>query len=175
VKYQQFCAFMRSIALLGAALISYTCACQVINIENRRFLNDTNGFAGKMDFTYNVTSNIQQVIVAGMNIHAQYRHDRSRVLAISDISFIKAGVADFANAGYQHLRYNYRLMPRVTAEVFVQAQYNRVLLLDRRYLAGAGPRFRIIKDAVCAFTPLRFTCMSSRAGSQILSMNSTTG
>jgi hypothetical protein len=34
---------------------------------------------------------------------------------------------------------------RLTWEAFVQGQYNRVLLLDRRYLVGTGPRFKVLK------------------------------
>ncbi len=118
---------------------------QVINIENRRFLNDTNGFIGKVDLNFNVNQNVQQVMAFGTNIHAQYVKNKQRLLAIGDLLFIKAGGKDFVNAGYQHLRYNYKLLNRLTWEAFVQAQYNKVLLLDRRYLAGTGPRFKIIK------------------------------
>jgi hypothetical protein len=118
---------------------------QVINIESKRFLNDTNGFVGRADLNFNITQNTQQVTTLGFNIHMQYQHNRHRVLAISDFGFIKAGPTDFVNNGYQHLRYGYKLIDRVTWETFGQAQYNLVLKLDRRYLVGTGPRFKIIK------------------------------
>jgi hypothetical protein len=36
---------------------------QVINIENKRFfLNDTNGWVGNVDFSFNVFNNTQQVL-----------------------------------------------------------------------------------------------------------------
>lgn len=118
---------------------------QVINIENKRFLKDTNGLVGKTDLNLSINQNIQQVIQSGTNVHAQYRKNRHRLLAITDLSFIKAGETDFVNAGYQHLRYSYKLSRLITWEFFVQAQYNRILLLDKRYLAGSGPRFKIVK------------------------------
>lgn len=118
---------------------------QVINIENKRFLNDTDGLVGKTDLNFNINQNVQQVMSLGINVHAQYVKHKHRLLAIGDLSFIKAAEQDFVNAGYQHLRYNYKLVNRVTWEVFVQAQYNKVLLLDRRYLAGTGPRLKVIK------------------------------
>jgi putative salt-induced outer membrane protein YdiY len=129
----------------------FLCACcasamaQVINIENRRFLNDTDGFVGKVDMNFSINQNVEQVMSFGSNIHAQYVKKRHRILAIGDLSFIKAAKQDFVNAGYQHLRYNYKLTGRLTWEAFVQAQYNKVLLLDRRYLAGTGPRFKVVK------------------------------
>lgn len=119
---------------------------QVINIEGKRFLNDTNGFVGRSDLNFNITQNIKQVLNLGINVHVQYKHNKHRVLAISDLAIIKAADQDFQNTGYQHLRYSYKLHKLITWESFVQGQYNKVLLLDKRYLAGTGPRFRLLKE-----------------------------
>lgn len=118
---------------------------QVINIESKRFLNDTNGFVGRSDLNFNITQNTQQVITFGVNVHMQYQHNKHRLLAISDLAFIKAAQTDFVNNGYQHLRYGYKIVDRITWETFGQAQYNLVLKLDKRYLAGTGPRFKVLK------------------------------
>lgn len=118
---------------------------QVINVEGKRFLKDTNGFVGRLDLLYNVSQNVQQITVISSNIHIQFKKNAHRLLAVSDYAFIKAGPSDFVNSGYGHLRYNGKLNKWLTFEGFVQAQYNRALLLDRRFLAGAGPRFRILK------------------------------
>lgn len=118
---------------------------QVINIESKRFLNDTNGFVGRSDLNFNINQNTQQVLTFGINVHAQYQKNKSRFMAISDLALIKAAETDFVNNGYQHLRYSYKLANRVTWESFLQAQYNLVLKLDKRYLAGTGPRFKLFK------------------------------
>ena len=118
---------------------------QVINIESKRFLNDTNGLVGRVDLQLNINQNVQQVLQSGINVHAQYRRDKTRLLLISDLAFIKAGAQDFVNAGYQHIRYNYKIWPKVTWEAFLQGQYNRVLLLESRYAGGTGPRIRLFK------------------------------
>jgi len=118
---------------------------QVINIESKRFLNDTNGLVGNVGANFSINQNKNQVISSGVNMHLQYQFNKHRILAISDLMFIKAGNKDFVNAGYQHLRYNYKIINRVTWETFTQAQYNKVLLLDRRYLAGTGPRLKVLK------------------------------
>lgn len=122
------------------------CKAQVINIKGKRFLKDTNGFVGKADFNFNINQNTQKVLLLGANVHLQYKHNRHRLLAISDLSLIKAGDKDFVNSGYQHLRYSYKLNKYWAWESFIQTQYNKVLLLDRRYLAGMGPRFKVIKQ-----------------------------
>lgn len=118
---------------------------QIINIESKRFLKDTNGLVGTTSANFSINQNTDQVLSFGINQHLQYKYNRNRLLSISDLAFIKAGKKDFVNAGYQHLRYNYKFTNLITWEAFVQAQYNRVLLLDRRYLAGTGPRLRVLK------------------------------
>jgi hypothetical protein len=123
-----------------------TITAQVINIENKRFLKDTNGLVGNSTFNFTINQNVKQVMSLGINVHVQYLRNKHRVFAISDLLFIKAGEQDFVNSGYQHLRYNYKLANRITFEAFTQAQYNLALLLNKRYLAGAGLRFKLIKQ-----------------------------
>ncbi len=118
---------------------------QVINIENKRFLNDTNGWVGNVDFSFNVFNNTQQVIQFSNAARVQYQKNRSRFILLNDLNLIKAGNTDFANAGYQHFRYNYKISKWVTMEAFTQTQYNPVLKLDFRYLLGAGPRLKLLK------------------------------
>ena len=118
---------------------------QVINIENKRFLNDTNGWIGNADFNFNVYNNTQQVLQFSNALRVQYQKNRSRFILLNDLNFIKAGNTDFANAGYQHFRYNYKVSKWITMEAFTQTQYNPVLKLDFRYLLGAGPRLKLLK------------------------------
>ncbi|HNF30657.1 MAG TPA: DUF481 domain-containing protein [Chitinophagaceae bacterium] len=131
-----------SIALLFLATPSFA---QVINIENKRFLNDTNGWVGNIDFNFNVYNNTQQVLQFSNAARVQYQKNRSRFILLNDLNFIKAGNTDFANAGYQHFRYNYKVSKWLTMEAFTQTQYNPVLKLDFRYLLGAGPRLKLLK------------------------------
>jgi hypothetical protein len=125
--------------------ISITSISQVINIENKRFLNDTNGWVGNIDFNFNVYNNTQQVLQFSNAIRVQYQKNKSRFIFLNDLNFIKAGNTDFANAGYQHFRYNYKVSKWLTMEAFTQTQYNPVLKLDFRYLLGAGPRLKLLK------------------------------
>lgn len=118
---------------------------QVINIESRRFLNDTNGWIGKTDSWFAITQNIQQIISLGNSVHVQYAKHEHKFLILNDINFVKAGLTDFVNSGYQHLRYSYRIRKWITWESFLQAQYNAVLRVKGRYLAGIGPRLRMVK------------------------------
>jgi hypothetical protein len=95
---------------------------QVVNIENKRFLNDTNDWIGNTDFNFNVFNNTQQVLQFSNTIRVQYQKNRSRFIILNDANFIKAGQTNFANSGFQHLRYNYKLFKRLTVESFIQTK-----------------------------------------------------
>ncbi len=118
---------------------------QIINIESKRFLNDTNGWVGNTDFSFSLTQNTQQVTHFSNTLRIQYQKNRSRFLVLNDINFVKAGNNDFVNSGFQHLRYSYKATSHLTLEAFTQTQYNPILKLDFRYLVGAGPRLKLLK------------------------------
>jgi hypothetical protein len=119
---------------------------QVINIESKRFLNDTDGWVGNSDFVLSIVKNTQQIISFSNTTRIQYQENKHKFLFLNDIGFVKAGNINFVNAGYQHLRYNIKLQNRITMEAFVQTQYNPILKLDFRFLYGVGPRFKLIKQ-----------------------------
>lgn len=118
---------------------------QIINIENKRFLNDTNGWVGNADFSLAMVQNTQKFMSFSNTVRVQYQKNRSRFLLLNDINFVKAGNEDFINAGYQHFRYSYKINKLLTSEAFTQTQYNPVLKLNFRYLIGAGPRIKLLK------------------------------
>ncbi len=138
--------FLKKIVLVVCMLVCCNLSAQVVNVESKRFLNDTNGWVGKVDLNFALTQNTEQMIAAGTNAHLQYQHNRHRFLVLNDVNFVKAGNTDFVNAGFQHFRYNYKIVDRITAEAFTQAQYNKILRLDLRFLSGVGPRFKLVKN-----------------------------
>jgi hypothetical protein len=72
-------------------LISIPLKAQVINIEGKRFMNDTNGWVGNTDFNFNVFNNTQQVLQFSNTLRVQYQKNRSRFILLNDLNFIKAG------------------------------------------------------------------------------------
>lgn len=119
---------------------------QVINIESKRFLNDTDGWVGNSDFVLSMIKNTQQIISFSNTTRIQYQEGKHKFLFLNDVGLVKAGNVNFVNAGYQHVRYNFKLQSRLTMEAFIQTQYNPILKLDFRFLYGVGPRFKIIKQ-----------------------------
>ena len=118
---------------------------QVLNIERERIVTDTTGWSGTGKLTLNLINNIKQFTEIGVKAHVQYKTDRSLWLALSDYEVIKSDESDFSNKGLQHFRYNYKINKLLTAEAFTQAQFNKVLNLNFRGLAGAGLRIKLLK------------------------------
>jgi hypothetical protein len=59
---------------------------------------------------------------------------------------IRAGDEDFVNNGFQHLRFNHLLTERFIIEAFTQAQFNELLKVKNRDLAGTGIRTKIVRS-----------------------------
>ncbi|MFT3884270.1 MAG: DUF481 domain-containing protein [Flavobacteriales bacterium] len=132
-------------ALTLLAFLSVWCAhAQVVNIEGRRFLNDTVPWAGYTNFRFNVAESEQRSLNLGFNGAVQYINGRDRWFFINDLAFSQVEANEFQNTGYQHLRYNYRYDRLWTGEAYAQAQYNKPLRLDLRLMLGAGPRLKAL-------------------------------
>lgn len=131
------------VILLGY-LIPIQLEAQVLNIERERLKTDTTGLAGSGKVTVNLIKNVEKLTEIGFFSHLQYKSPRSLYLLLLDYDLIKSDKDDFSNKGMSHLRYNYKISPVVSAEVFTQAQFNKVLNINFRALVGAGPRFKVV-------------------------------
>lgn len=128
-----------------ALVASGTCA-QVVNIEGRRFLNDSIPWTGVADFRSNLTENTQRSFSFGLSGALQHVRGRHRFFFVNDLAVSRVGNNAFLNTGFQHVRYNRAVSARWTAEAFAQTQYNKPLKLDLRGTLGAGPRFRVVNE-----------------------------
>jgi hypothetical protein len=116
---------------------------QVVNIEKSR-KDAKPGFQGHIDLNLMLTRNTRQIFETGTTAHLQYTKGRHTVLALNNLGFMRVEGDNLINNGFQHLRYNYKIGNGfTTAELFTQHQYNSIRLLQRRFLLGGGPRFRI--------------------------------
>lgn len=139
---------MKKIAPLLLLLLPLWSVAQIVNIEDQRITgtNDTTRWYGLLRFGANLVKNREQVLSLNATGQVQYKKDKSLLLLLLDARFLRAGSKNFNNKGFSHLRYNYSLTDKTTLEAFAQTQYNRLLLIELRSLAGAGLRFRLFKD-----------------------------
>jgi putative salt-induced outer membrane protein YdiY len=126
-------------------LFLHTAFAQILNVESQRISQDSTGWAGKADLSFNLTSNQDQVFDLNTSLHLQYKSGKNTYLLLGGAGMIRAGEDDFDNSGHAHFRYNRSIRPWLTLEAFVQGQYNRVLMIDHRELVGAGPRFTLLE------------------------------
>lgn len=89
---------------------------QVVNIEQERLKTDTTGWAGDARISFQLMKSTDQLTNIGTQLHLQYKTKRSLYFALSDFSFIKAGKDEYANNGFLHLRYNYKINDGYTVE-----------------------------------------------------------
>jgi hypothetical protein len=128
------------------SLINTLAFSQILNVESQRIMQDSTGWVGKGDFSFNLTSNQEQVFDLSTSLHLQYRQKKNTYILLGGAGMIRAGKNDFDNSGHIHFRYNRDINKWLTWEAFAQGQYNRVLMIDHRELAGTGPRFQLLNN-----------------------------
>lgn len=116
---------------------------QIVNIESARMQSDTIGWMGNAGASFAFTKNEQNIVQANANAHIQYKTKKDLWLILADYGLLKGGSEKLISSSFAHLRYNHRINQWLKWEVFTQIQRNYVTLIDVRYLAGMGPRFKI--------------------------------
>jgi putative salt-induced outer membrane protein YdiY len=134
---------MRYLILTLLLCAANSASAQILNAESLRKVTDTSGFSGSAGLRLALKRNTKDFVVVSSNVHLQYKMNHNLVLFKNDIEFQKIEGEKLENSGISHLRYNYRFHNRIAWEVFVQAQYNKISLIDFRGLLGTGPRFKL--------------------------------
>lgn len=121
---------------------------QIVNIEERRITgtNDSTYWYGSLRLGGNLSKVRDDILQFNSTGHIQYKKGKSLTLLLLDGNVLRAGSTDFNKKAFAHLRHNYKIKSYLVTEVFVQAQYNKLLLIKSRTLGGAGLRFRLLKS-----------------------------
>jgi len=133
------------ITLLFIGSVAYT---QIVNIESRRIQTDTTGWAGSFGGGFNLSENVDRIFSVNGFAHVQYKTKKDLYLALGDYSFLKGEDTKYSDNALLHLRYNRKLSEFLRWEVFTQLQSNKVSKIDLRWLAGTGPRFKLVGSAL---------------------------
>ena len=122
---------------------------QIVNIEEQRITgtNDSVHWYGHLRFGASLVKVQEEVLQLNTAAQVEHKQGKSLLLLLVDGRFLRAGGKEFNNAGFAHLRYNHKLTDPLSVEVFAQAQFNKLLFIELRALAGSGLRYRIFKDA----------------------------
>ena len=142
---------MRPIIFLSFFVILFLqnmLSAQIVNIEERRITgtNDSTYWYGSLRLGINISKVKDQVLQFNSTGHVQYKKGNALTLLLLDGKFLRAGNTDFSESAFAHLRSNYKLTGQIVTETYLQAQYNKLLLIELRALVGAGLRFRLLKS-----------------------------
>jgi len=117
---------------------------QVVNIESKRMRSDSLGWLGSAEGNFQLAKTVETIFDLGGKLHFQLKQKDYLWLFLSEYRLIKGGDDKFVNSAFAHVRYNHKVTRELLRwEVFSQLQYNGVLDIGLRWLAGSGPRFKI--------------------------------
>jgi hypothetical protein len=119
---------------------------QLVNIESRRMQTDSLRLAGNADisFNYQKTNDITlNVFKTSLSAQGKSKNLKHILLALGNYHLASSNNSTINNAGFGHLRYNYKWNKWIRWEVYSQIQFNELLSLRYRFLAGAGARFKL--------------------------------
>ena len=143
---------MRPIYLqLFALIISTSAFSQVINIESLRMHTDSVRFVLKdnLRFSFNSNNGVSNYFI-GNSLGAQIKSkDLKKIyLFLGDYSILRSEGKSIRNSWYLHFRFNSKLekifkSKMVRLEAFAQHQYNEILIINYRNLAGIGLRLKL--------------------------------
>jgi len=129
------------------ALSPHLAKAQIINIEDKRISSqDSTHWLGSINLGFNLYENNGSVFTLKGGMIIEYDKGKHLWLAVNQFNLVKAEGSNFVNDGFQHVRYNFQLRPRLTYEAFAQAQYNERVRIKIRGLLGTGLRYQLLKD-----------------------------
>lgn len=121
---------------------------QIIAIRNS-FSPDTMGWQGQVKINFLNTKNTQQIFNIKGEAQFQHRAGLNKwfiVAASNQILLSSEESPNQINNGFSHVRYSYLVSDKWEWEGFVQAQYDQVLKIAFRGLAGAGFKHNLIRE-----------------------------
>ena len=116
----------------------------IVNIENKRIVTDTIGWAGNADLEFRISKNLVTEYAFSSDLSLQYKSEKSLYLVLGNLSSVEAGDQRFVDSGFGHLRYNRKMGSVLRLETFGQVQYNDILKVRKRILVGGGPRLKLV-------------------------------
>lgn len=120
---------------------------QIINVESQRLQNDSIKLAGNAAASFSYQQNNKATLLqlntsATIQVRSKSLKDVFLLFGAYEIS--KSNTSTLSNAGFVHFRYTQKFNKYFRLEAFVQYQSNPVLLFKTRFLAGTGPRIKIL-------------------------------
>ena len=128
---------------LGILLPSVWMNGQIVNIEKKRMSRDSAGLYGDMFASMALQRNTKNFLSLNTGGHISYQMEKSKLLLIGELGFVKGEGERFSNDGFLHTRYTSRWGKYIFWESFTQMQFNKLTKIENRWLTGTGTRFQL--------------------------------
>lgn len=118
----------------------------VVHAESTTLSEEEDGFKGNIEVGINFVQNINDVFQTQNRSQFHYIKGKHKILSLNALNLTVFNESRILNDGFQHLRHGYMVNDWFVWETFGQAQYNEIIKIRGRYLAGTGPRFKLLKS-----------------------------
>ncbi len=139
--------FQKVFAAVFFFFFCFSVHAQLVNIESQRMQADSVRFVLKSDLLFDYANNNGDYLSQFTgNISTQIKSkDLKRIyMFIGSYNTERSKDQDFQNSHFLHLRFNQKITSVLRFEAFMQDQYNALLSINKRRLAGAGLRVKFI-------------------------------
>ncbi|MFW7380744.1 MAG: DUF481 domain-containing protein [Oligoflexus sp.] len=120
------------------------CLGQIVNVAQIANRDVKEGFSLSTDLSWERKQGNIDLSVLTAKATSFYRHSDHLLLLILEREYGVQNSSALSDRAFQHLRYRYQWLERVTLETFAQHDRNQFRRLKSRTLIGAGPRFQIL-------------------------------
>lgn len=136
IKFSIGCLLI--LLLMGAYQLSYA---TIVNVQKTLAQADQEGLWGSIDFSADYkTGNVELFSLSG-DLTAFLNLDPHLILLNATTAYGQKSGDRYLYLFYEHLRYVFKFLPWMAAEVFGQHNFNEFTRLQLRALGGIGPRF----------------------------------
>lgn len=117
-----------------------------MNIESQRIQSDSIRYTGNANFVYNyqeINKVPLNVFKSSIVFQSKSKSYKDILLFLANYEFSNSNKLKLSNSAFIHVRYNRKLTKLIRWEIYNQLQYNQLLNLYSRYIAGTGLRMKI--------------------------------
>lgn len=137
-----------SIAII-VLLFHYTSNAQLVNVESQRIQSDSIRSAGNANLNFSYQENNNKPLIqfrTSLVYQCKTKSLKDIFLVLGSYNYSKTRNQKLSNAAFGHIRYNRALHPLLKYELYTQIQFNQLLNLRSRYIAGTGLRFKFTNE-----------------------------
>ncbi|MDF1563690.1 MAG: DUF481 domain-containing protein [Deltaproteobacteria bacterium] len=139
---------MRALLILLSLALATPAAAQIVNVQSRFDARPEDGLHGALSGSADWRTGNTEYLALRLKLSGTGSFGDHLILLAASAEYGVASGADepFLSRLFEHLRYRHAFGELVSAEAFVQHEYDRFRKLQLRFLAGAGLRLDLVSS-----------------------------